>query len=137
MAKALQITFLAVFLALGSAAYAQKSPVGGNISNVNPCQLFVPNAFTPNGDNINDQFLIKYNGECKMVGFQIHIFDRWGRIVYENRDPDPAYAWDGTSDGLELKEGVYMWKISCSLIDPAKPNEALNIHEQGSVVLIR
>ncbi|HCQ17315.1 MAG: hypothetical protein CMI36_12755 [Owenweeksia sp.] len=136
----LTIFFTACFALCGIEAMAQKG--GGNSQNsglnsVNTCQLFVPNAFTPNGDNTNDQFVIKYNGDCIMAEFSMKVFDRWGRLVFETEEADPSRAWDGKSEGRELKEGVYMWRVFAKLVDPAKNYEVQLVNKQGSVVLIR
>ena len=113
------------------------TPVESAAKKVNRCQLFVPNAFTPNADEINDRFLIKFNDECRMAEFDLKIFDRWGRLVYETDNPDQMDAWDGTSEGKEQKEGVYMWRLYAKLVDPAKDYEAHILNKQGTVVLIR
>lgn len=141
MKKYLQISILTVFfLVVGGFSLKAQKPVTipkNPAGTVNRCQLFMPNAFTPNGDNINDFFTVKYNEECQMAEFDIKIFDRWGRLVYESDGVDPLFAWDGTSDGKEQKEGVYMWKLYAKLVDPAKAYEAYILNKQGTVVLIR
>lgn len=70
--------------------------------------LFVPNAFTPNGDTRNDTFRPVLNG---FVGwnYKLFIFDRWGLPIYETRDR--VAAWDGTRNGVESPVDVYVWKV--------------------------
>ena len=58
--------------------------------------MFIPNAFTPNGDNINDEFkpeMLEYLEE----GYLFEIFDRWGEKVFYTNDPDKG--WDGLIKG--------------------------------------
>jgi gliding motility-associated-like protein len=65
-------------------------------------EIFAPNAFTPNADGYNDEFYLKgvFIGE-----FQLMIFDRWGKKVFESRDL--YQGWDGTYKGQSAPEGVY------------------------------
>lgn len=128
--------FTLALMLMGTISYAQKGGTPIN-STVNLCQLYVANAFTPNGDNINERFVIKYNGDCEMLEYNMKVFDRWGRLVYESDDADTQVAWDGTSEGRDLKEGVYMWRVYAKLIDPTNTAEAEILNKQGTVVLIR
>lgn len=74
-------------------------------------EIFVPNVFTPNGDNSNDEFRIILKGAKEL---QYSIYDRWGNeIKNENLkkiNSAPAqniYLWDGTNEGLSYSDGVY------------------------------
>lgn len=73
--------------------------------------VFVPNVFSPNGDNINDVF--KVYGNC-VVSMQFEVFDRWGVRVYLGSDPDSG--WDGTWRGNLLDNGIYAWQLHATLI---------------------
>lgn len=88
----------------------------------------VPNVFTPNGDQINDQFTVETG--LPREGFEIQIFDRWGRQHFYSNDPD--FEWSGTdASGKVLQTGVYFWIIranDCAL----KPFE-----EAGNVTLLK
>jgi gliding motility-associated-like protein len=121
------------------AGYAQKSNVSPNAANsINLCQLYVATAFTPNGDGINDRFLVKYNGDCEMLEFNMKVFDRWGRLVFETKNPDEQSSWDGQSKGRQMKEGVYMWQVHAKLIDPNKTSAQSEVlDKKGTVALIR
>ncbi len=57
-------------------------------------ELYIPNAFTPNGDGLNDCFEI-YITEYE--SFQVMVFNRWGQKVFESHDP--TICWDGTFNG--------------------------------------
>ena len=57
------------------------------------CKVFVPNAFTPNGDGRNEEFRLKAN--CELVDYRLQIFDRWGQKVFESTDIN--VSWDGKS----------------------------------------
>jgi large repetitive protein len=71
-------------------------------------QIFIPNAFTPDGDGINDLLIIRGTGTIKYF----RIFNRWGEMVFEkmNFRPDNAnYAWDGKIKGVAGPPDVYVY----------------------------
>ncbi len=72
--------------------------------NVSESQLEFPNAFTPNGDGINDIFKAK-EGYKSIVSFEAAVFSRWGKKLYEWRDLDGG--WDGRSGGHDVPDGAY------------------------------
>lgn len=108
-------------------------------SNSNPafCNVFIPNAFTPNGDNINDRFEVKHGENCDVLEFNMKVFDRWGRLIFETNTMEPDYAWDGTADGKEVMQGVYMWAAYAKVKALNSPTEIEEVKKQGTVVVIR
>lgn len=68
-----------------------------------PCNLYTVNAFSPNGDGINDTYKPKGNGD--VVNMIMTIYDRWGVRVYRHEGLD--VEWDGTFNGKECQAGVY------------------------------
>lgn len=66
--------------------------------------VFYPNAFTPNGDNLNETFQVK--GQF-IVGFDLKIYNRWGELVFTSNDPE--VGWDGTFRGNTMPEGTYVF----------------------------
>jgi gliding motility-associated-like protein len=79
--------------------------------------VFLPNTFTPNGDGLNDVFMIRGIAATKINYFRV--FDRWGKVVFSagNGQPnDPKWGWDGNDvNGLQLNPAVfvYMYEIEC------------------------
>ncbi len=71
--------------------------------------FFIPNTFTPDGSGINDQFTPHFISGLDIYNFRLQIFNRWGEIVFESRDP--AVGWDGNYAGDVIKGDVYLWKI--------------------------
>lgn len=70
---------------------------------------YVPNTFTPNGDEHNNQFNPVFVCGYDPLEYRFDIYDRWGEVVFTSMD---AHAgWDGTYHGLPAKEGVYGWKL--------------------------
>ena len=66
--------------------------------------LEMPNAFSPNGDGINDIYMAKTNHKS-LIEFHAYIFNRWGQKLFEWTNPDEG--WDGTYKGSPVKAGVY------------------------------
>ena len=71
--------------------------------------FFIPNAFTPNGDGINDFF---FGTGIGITTYNIWIFDRWGNLIFTTNDINKG--WDGTVQGKSggiCQEDVYVWKV--------------------------
>lgn len=69
--------------------------------------IFVPNAFSPNGDGDNDVFQTKGNG---ITEFEMLIYDRWGGIVFETNSIE--YGWNGLdARDMEVNNGTYLYHI--------------------------
>ncbi len=76
--------------------------------------IFVPNTFTPDGNNFNEVFKPVMRGFDK-YDFTMYIFNRWGEIVFESHDME--VGWDGSfaNQNYEVQDGVYTWKIVAGL----------------------
>jgi len=98
------------------------------------CPIYLPNAFSPNDDGINDRFRPQAIGDLEAQVVRFYIFDRWGGFVFksENRAfADPANGWDGRKGGKLLGQGVYTWLLEVAFSDGGK--EVMS----GDVVLVR
>ncbi len=72
-------------------------------------QVYIPNAFSPNGDGVNDRFVVYASPEIKLIR-RLAIFDRWGELVFEQRDFPPnenIYGWDGYFKGQPAGPAVF------------------------------
>jgi len=67
-------------------------------------EIFLPNAFTPNGDSINDTYSI-HGIFDNTVGFRVNIFNRWGAVVFSSNHV--GFQWDGTFSNQPVPEGTY------------------------------
>jgi gliding motility-associated-like protein len=65
-------------------------------------ELFIPNVFTPNGDQINEFFTI----DDRLLGSTLSVFDRWGQRVYHSND------YQNTWDGGDVSSGVYYYSLN-------------------------
>jgi gliding motility-associated-like protein len=70
--------------------------------------VYIPNAFTPNGDGSNETFYPVLR-DVSREGYEFRIFDRWGQIIFMSNSLESQ--WDGTFKGINCKDGVYVWKI--------------------------
>ena len=80
-------------------------------------KLEVPNAFSPNGDGMNDVLKVK-EGYRSIVSFKAAVFTRWGKKVYEWNDLDGS--WDGRMGGSYAPDGAYFLKIDAQGADGRK-----------------
>nr|MBX2815263.1 gliding motility-associated C-terminal domain-containing protein [Saprospiraceae bacterium] len=75
--------------------------------------LFVPNAFSPNNDGINDVLQVFGGPSIQMID-HFEVFDRWGRMVFSAKDfipGDQNVTWDGQSGATMAKPGVYVYML--------------------------
>lgn len=79
------------------------------VSVVDDLYWFVPNAFTPDGDEVNNYFTPVFSPGFDIKDYTFLIYNRWGEIIFESKDM--AIGWDGTYNGTICKEGIYTYKI--------------------------
>lgn len=94
--------------------------------------IYVPNAFTPDGDNINEVFLPQLTGIPFMESYKFEIFDRWGTTIFTTNDP--LLAWTGNVRGGDyfVKDDAYNWQITVQL----KGSDKERVYS-GHVVILR
>lgn len=78
------------------------------------CPMYLPTAFSPNQDGINDRFLPLSGCDLEIVNMQLDIYDRWGNLLYAEQGPELT-GWDGTSCNGILDAGIYVWTLSYTL----------------------
>ncbi len=101
-----------------------------NIEQCN-CEVFMPNAFSPNGDGVNDLF--KGYADCdRVTDYLLEVFDRWGALAYTTRDFDEG--WDGTMSNNLCISGVYVYQVS--YVQTINGRKYIQ-HKKGSVVLLK
>jgi gliding motility-associated-like protein len=89
--------------------------------------IYVPNAFSPNNDGLNDKFHVTVQG--KIERFQISIYNRFGNIVYSSSNTNGT--WDGTLNGVPAPAGVFVYVIT------ALSYENKSINQKGIISLLR
>jgi gliding motility-associated-like protein len=70
--------------------------------------VYAPNAFTPDGDGINERFRPIIMDQEEQL-YRLSIFDRWGEQIWTSTNPDEG--WDGTMGGEVIKTDIYVWKL--------------------------
>lgn len=92
-------------------------------------RIYIPNAFSPNGDNKNDKFQISAFGKSLAYIEQLDIWSRWGEKISTSTD---IGGWDGTNGrGEDLASGIYLYQLKAVLIN------GQSIEQTGSLSLIR
>ena len=72
--------------------------------------FFMPNAFTPDGNEFNQTFEPVFSPGFDPFNYQLSIYNRWGELLFESYDME--IGWDGTGkNGLLVTSGTYVWKI--------------------------
>ncbi len=96
--------------------------------------IFVPTAFSPNGDRINDRFNVYANTYQVELITSFRVFDRWGGLLFEKKNfppNDESAGWDGASRGQPLDPGVYTYMVEALLLNGGRQVKG------GHVVLMR
>ncbi|MCD4773116.1 MAG: gliding motility-associated C-terminal domain-containing protein [Bacteroidales bacterium] len=96
-----------------------------------PIRIFLPNAFTPGSNGLNDEFKVLTYLE-NIEYFKMLIYNRWGALIFQSNDI--SHGWDGKYKGKLCPQGTYIYKIQYSLsASPSNQSET----KMGTVVLVR
>lgn len=93
--------------------------------------IYVPDAFSPNQDAINDQLTVWH--AATFITYSFRVYDRWGNLIFSTRQPDTN--WDGTFQNHACPEDIYAWTVTYSLLNSL--NQEQFFHRSGQVMLIR
>lgn len=100
-----------------------------NVLVIEDCgQMFVPNAFSPNGQDSPENETLKVYGYC-LETFSFQVFNRWGQKVFETTDQ--TVGWDGTFNGEDLNSGVFVYRLE------GKGFDGKGYSMKGNVTLVR
>lgn len=92
--------------------------------------VHVPNAFTPNGDGLNDIFLPVIG--CEFTDYALKVYNRWGKVVFFTKDPDAG--WNGLDESKQSEMGTYVWYLEYKGMEHGKQ---LAEEVKGNVTLLR
>ena len=96
--------------------------------------VFVPNAFSPNGDGINDEFRVFTGVGVQNVNF-VRVFDRWGNLVFEQTNLEPDVSgiptWDGFFKGRPMDPQAFVYLVEVAFEDD------VTLLFRGSITLMR
>lgn len=96
---------------------------------INPI-VFVPSAFSPNGDGRNDLFRFKKWGEPVLIEY-FAVYNRWGQCMWKQQGGEAEFGWDGNFDGKPAPVDTYYYILKLAT------NYAHTIEQKGDVTLIR
>lgn len=91
--------------------------------------VFIPNAFTPDDDPLNQEFKPYFNG-IDIYNFKLAIYNRWGELLFESYDV--TKGWNGTYGDNSVEQGVYIYHIVAS-----EQNTDKNLEYHGHVTVLR
>ncbi|MEM6630535.1 MAG: gliding motility-associated C-terminal domain-containing protein [Bacteroidota bacterium] len=92
------------------------------------CKPFLPNAFSPNNDGINDIFFPELS--CPLEFYELTVFNRWGEIIFQS--PDLQRGWQGQNGSWQAPETVYFYQIHFKSSKETEPRML-----SGQVLLLR
>jgi gliding motility-associated-like protein len=75
---------------------------------IEPFLIYIPNSFTPDGDNFNNEFNPVHS--LDVIGWKLKLYNRWGELVFESQDP--TIGWNGTYKGLIAQDGLYTYQLN-------------------------
>ncbi len=86
------------------------------------CNVYIPNAFSPNEDGFNDTFAPFLGVDCQLSAYQLRVYDRWGGLVFESAAPEEA--WDGNQGTDPAAIGPYLYVLEYTFADANGEPEA-------------
>ena len=86
------------------------------------CGFYMPSAFTPDGNGIND-YLYPTGFGIVDKEFSFTVFNRWGEVIYASDNRDITEGWDGSYNGQIVDNGSYLWKAVFYDVNGSKHNE--------------
>lgn len=95
--------------------------------------VFVPNAFSPNGDGINDLLDVFIAVDLPVMNYKLSVFNRWGSMVFSTNAENNK--WDGSLQGEKMDNGIYFWLLEYTVDDPELGIK--NYKESGDVMIAR
>ncbi|MBK7212658.1 MAG: gliding motility-associated C-terminal domain-containing protein [Bacteroidales bacterium] len=98
-----------------------------------PAAIYIPTAFSPNGDGKNEVFRARYSDVDILQDFKLLIYNRWGQLIFEGNSMDEA--WDGYYNGVLCPDGVYSYFIRFTKPQGKTLREKSPI--KGTVMLLR
>ncbi len=97
-----------------------------------PCDIQFPNAFTPNGDNVNESFgVLRTEESCFFETFELRIYNRWGDEIFNGSLEE---RWDGTIDGEPAPIDIYVYVAQYTVL---RDGEAVTEMQSGDLSLVR
>lgn len=120
-------------LSVSNACETQNFSINVSRENIGDESLvYVPNAFSPNGDGKNDVFIPLHQLDVEIEALDFQIYDRWGVMVFDAEHAQDA--WTGIFNGEELPTAVYIWQMEATI---NLCGRVINYQKGGDVLLVR
>ncbi|NNC83727.1 MAG: hypothetical protein HKN79_09120 [Flavobacteriales bacterium] len=97
-----------------------------------PCVVYMPNAFTPNGDDVNERFVPRT--ACPLRQFELEIYDRFGTVIFRSEHISDTWGADGGS-GYYVEDGIYHYRLRYAWGEDG--DSSVSREEIGSITVIR
>ena len=94
--------------------------------------IYIPNAFSPNGDGRNDIFRAYAAGGLTVLSYELHLFDRWGNTLFVSENIEDG--WNGVFLNEAMNPGVYVWWLRAKV--QSCRNE-IDLFEKGDVTIMK
>ena len=107
--KSLQLILITLLFSVSATALSNSQN-----KQIFPPKVYIPNAFSPNGDGVNDIFKIEA-GDITIDDFQMKVFNRWGTMLFETTDY--TKGWDGKFNQQELNPATFAWTLEYTLVN--------------------
>lgn len=98
------------------------------------CKLIIPNIFTPNGDQVNDEFFVQNPQVCDIADYEFMLYNRWGQLVW--RSTDVQEAWKGKCLMGDCSDGTFFYVLAYSYI-PGGTGTPKEVTEKGTLTLTK
>lgn len=93
---------------------------------IEPWSVFIPNTFTPDGDEFNNIFVAEHYLEVSE--WELIVYNRWGQVLFESYDS--SVGWDGTFKGVIVQDGTYGYTLRYKTCEPLNPDHFITGHVQ-------
>lgn len=91
---------------------------------IEPWSVFIPNTFTPHGDEYNNVFVAEH--WLDVSEWEMRVFNRWGQVIFESYDS--SNGWDGTYNGQYVQDGTYGYTLRYKTCEPLNPDHFITGH---------
>lgn len=109
----------------------KKQSIHVDIQDCSGCKVFLPNAFTPNNDGLNDVFM-PLLPDCHGLGFEhyhMKIYNRFGQLIFQSNNP--SVGWNGIFNNKTALQGVYVYVVQYNFF------QSKRVQMKGTVFLMR
>ncbi|MCR9171901.1 MAG: PKD domain-containing protein [bacterium] len=91
---------------------------------IEPWSVFIPNTFTPDGDEFNNVFVAEH--WLDVSEWEMRVYNRWGQVIFESFDS--SVGWDGTFNGKYVQDGTYGYTLRYKTCEPLNPDHFITGH---------